>query len=203
MSELDDLLKKHRKAIVAREEQTFREMLAAYEEIERELKASIRELAAKAAEAKAAGKTLSPAWFYRERRLRALLEQVEAQIVRFGRQVTPIVAREQRAALRLAIEQADDLLRVIARPNAAQTAGSTLGTTWEPILQANGGYRLQGTAVDRPYIVIPHQAVQNWAFQDYFVRSVWFESEHVREFINDFHGEFTAHLGPNDVHPHF
>ena len=86
---------------------------------------------------------------------------------------------------------------------SAQTAGSTLGTTWEPILQANGGYRLQGTAVDRPYIVIPHQAVQNWAFQDYFVRSVWFESEHVREFINDFHGEFTAHLGPNDVHPHF
>lgn len=39
MSELDDLLKKHRKAIIAREEQTFREMLAAYEEIELELKA--------------------------------------------------------------------------------------------------------------------------------------------------------------------
>lgn len=127
MSDLDDLLKKHRQQIVAREEQTFREMLAAYEEIERELKASIRELAAKAAEAKAAGKTLSPAWFYRERRLRALLEQVEAQIVRFGRQVTPIVAREQRAALRLAIEQADDLLRVTAGPNAAH-----LGMTMNP-----------------------------------------------------------------------
>lgn len=127
MSELDDLLKKHRKAIIAREEQTFREMLAAYEEIERELKASIRELAAKAAEAKAAGKTLSPAWFYRERRLRTLLEQVEAQIIRFGRQVTPIVTREQRAALHIAVEQADDLVKAIAGPNAAH-----LGMTMNP-----------------------------------------------------------------------
>jgi hypothetical protein len=53
----------------------------------------------------------------------------------------------------------------------------------------------------KPYIVVPHQAGQDWRFEDYFMRSIWHESEHVREWLNDqsiFY--YWAHSG--DTHPH-
>lgn len=123
MSDLDDLLKKHRQQIVAREEQAFREMLAAYEDIQRELKLSIRELVKKIKEAKAEGKVISPSWLYRQRRLRALLDQVEEQIVRFGKRVSPIVAREQQAAIRMSVRQTNELYSVTMGPAQAEKLG--------------------------------------------------------------------------------
>lgn len=123
MSDLDELLKKHRRQLIAREEQTFREMLAAYEEVQRELKLSIRELVKKIKEAKAEGKVISPSWLYRQRRLRALLDQVEEQIVRFGKKVSPVIAREQRAAIRLGIQQTKELYTVTLGPAHAHEVG--------------------------------------------------------------------------------
>lgn len=70
-----------------------------------------------------------------------------------------------------------------------QTAGTTIGT-WPY------------SAVDKPYIVVPHQAGEGWQYRDYFMRSVWHESEHVREFKNSYDDVFQRYLGPNDVHPH-
>ena len=108
MSALDDHLKAHRRKIIEREEQTFREILAAYDEIEQELKRAYRELQKKIIDARAAGEEISPSWVYRERRLRKLLDQVNEQIVRFGGRITPIIMREQRAAIQLAIEYDPD-----------------------------------------------------------------------------------------------
>lgn len=108
MSALDEHLKRHRRKIIDREEKTFREMLTAYDDIERELKKSFDELQKKIEEAQAAGETISPSWFYRERRLKNLLTEVEKQIARFGGAATRIVEREQRAAIKIAVSQAQD-----------------------------------------------------------------------------------------------
>ncbi|MCC6328980.1 MAG: hypothetical protein IT174_10720 [Acidobacteria bacterium] len=116
MSALEDLLKKHRQRIATREAAAFREMLAAYEPIERELQSSYRDLQKKIKAAQAAGETISPSWFYRERRLKLLLEQVREQIERFGRNAAPIVEREQREAIRIAIEQERETVRLVAGP---------------------------------------------------------------------------------------
>lgn len=84
-----------------------------------------------------------------------------------------------------------------------QSAGTTLGTKWKPFVNDDGSYRLQGTAVNRIYLVLPHQDDVQWRYADYLRDSVRNEGEHAIEFINDYDGEFTSHLGPNDVHPHF
>jgi len=61
------------------------------------------------------------------------------------------------------------------------------------------------TNIKRPKIVVPHQADTNWQFKDYFMRSVWHESEHVREWVNQENeptGRFYFYANSGDIHPH-
>ena len=127
MSALDEHLKKHRKKIIDREEKTFREMLAAYAETEKELKKSFDDLQKKIEAAQANGETISPSWFFREKRLKNLLAQVQEQISRFGGVATKIVEREQRAAIQIAISQAQETYELLT-DNApdVRDLGSTL-----------------------------------------------------------------------------
>lgn len=78
-----------------------------------------------------------------------------------------------------------------------------------PIIHV-GGYGSAGTCIGcnpisavRPdlYIVLPHQKAQNWRFTEYLKNAADYESEHVREFRNDYNIFIQwAHSG--DVHPH-
>lgn len=108
MSALDEHLKKHRRKIIEREEVAFRELLNAYGEIEKDLKKSFDDLQQKILDAQSAGEEISPSWFFRERRLKNLLAQVQQQINRFGATATRIIEREQRAAIQIAIRQVQE-----------------------------------------------------------------------------------------------
>lgn len=130
MSALDDHLKKHRQKIIDREEKTFREMLSAYSEIEKELKKSFDELQKKIEEAPANGETISPSWFFQEKRLKNLLAQVSEQIIKFGGTATRIVEREQRAAIQIAVSQARETFnfQIADSPDAADLAQNFAGS---------------------------------------------------------------------------
>lgn len=69
-----------------------------------------------------------------------------------------------------------------------QTAGTCIGV-WPH------------SAADKPYIVLPHQEEQDWHFTDYLMRSAWHESEHIREFLNDW-AVFQSYAIAGDIHPH-
>lgn len=127
MSVLDDTLKKHRQRIIAREEQAFREMLQSYSIVEQNLKAAVRELQKKIEAARAAGENISPSWFQKERRLRTLLDQVKTEIERFGGTAARITTNEQRAAIRIAVEQAAEQWSVVSGQGPAQI-GTLLNT---------------------------------------------------------------------------
>lgn len=114
MSVLDDLLKKHRKRIVDREAQAFRELLDAYERVRRELRRQILALQKKVKDAKAAGEEISPAWFLQQNRLNQLTDQVKMQIERFGGTAARITTREQRAAVEIALSQAKETIAVVS-----------------------------------------------------------------------------------------
>lgn len=118
MSALDEHLKKHRKQIIDREEATFRAMLSAYNEIEKELKKAFEKLQKQIEEALQNGETISPSWFFREKRLKNLLAQVNDQIVRFGGTAAKIIEREQSAAIRIAVRQARENLKFQIGDNA-------------------------------------------------------------------------------------
>jgi len=77
--------------------------------------------------------------------------------------------------------------------NGIQTAGTVL----------NVGYP---DAVERgnPNIVLPDQGHPDyeWLYLDYLENAVWFECEHVREWLNN-KNMFFYFLDAGDVHPHF
>ncbi len=108
MSALDEHLKKHRKKIIEREEETFRSMLLAYAELEKEWRKSFEKLQKQIEAAQEKGEKISPSWFYREKRLKNLLADVNEQIVRFGGKAAKIIEREQREAVKIAIFQAQE-----------------------------------------------------------------------------------------------
>ena len=113
MSVLDDLLKKHRKRLIDREERAVRELLAGYEQVRRELRRQVLILQKKIKDAKAAGEAINPSWFLRERRLESLIDQVKSEIVRYGQTAARITMREQSAAGTIAVEQVRDQLTII------------------------------------------------------------------------------------------
>lgn len=115
-SALETQLARHRRRIIEREEQAFRELLTAYEVIESDLRREYRELQRRIIAARDAGEEISESWFYRERRLAALLDQVKQQIERFGRTAAAITTREQRAAITIAAEQSREIMRILGSP---------------------------------------------------------------------------------------
>lgn len=85
-----------------------------------------------------------------------------------------------------------------------------------PLLRLHGGGTTAGTvigilgsrkAVDRSYIVVPHQNGQDWRFMDWFFNAIRNESEHARECNEpnrlDPSPECEQFSGWQDVHPHF
>jgi SPP1 gp7 family putative phage head morphogenesis protein len=124
MSVIDDTLRKHRKRIIDREEAAFRELLRAYEEVERELRRQVRELQDQVTAAKRRGEVISPAWFQQERRLQTLIDQVKNQIIRFGRTAGPLISREQQAAIEIAVSQTVEMLSL----GSPGSPGSLLNT---------------------------------------------------------------------------
>jgi Phage Mu protein F like protein len=110
MSAIDDLLKKHRKAIIDREENTFRQILEAYKLIEKELKTQAKILQTKIITAKGNGEEISIGWILRQKSLKEFLESIKTEIIKFGTSITPTIIREQKQAVYSAIEQTKELL---------------------------------------------------------------------------------------------
>ncbi len=125
-SELEKAIARHRRRLIEREEAAVRELLLAYEKIETDLRISIAALQRKISIAKEAGEEISPAWFLKERRLQTIVDQVKRQIEIFGQTATAVTTREQRAAIRLAASQTDEIVRIITK----NTAG--IGTLLDP-----------------------------------------------------------------------
>jgi SPP1 gp7 family putative phage head morphogenesis protein len=125
MSALDDLLKAHRKRIIDREEAAFREMLAVYRSLRQDLNKQYKAIEKEIMDAQAAGVEISPSWLSRSRRLKAMLAQVQAEIVRFGGRVTNIVSREQKEAINIAVDHAREVIELTS-PGTPINLGSTL-----------------------------------------------------------------------------
>lgn len=83
-----------------------------------------------------------------------------------------------------------------------QAAGSGIGLAWEGSVREDGTYSLPGTAIDTPYIVVPHQAAQGWRFENYWRDSIRNESEHWALAFNNW-ALRLHYTGANDVHPIF
>jgi SPP1 gp7 family putative phage head morphogenesis protein len=110
MSAIDDLLKKHRQAIIDREENTFRQIIEAYRLIEKELQKEFKKLQGKIQTARDNGDEISIGWILRQNSLKEFIESVKNIITEFGSQITPNIIREQSEAANIAIKQATEMI---------------------------------------------------------------------------------------------
>ena len=79
-----DVIEKQRAALLAREYQTVKEIVRAYEVAERRVEASIRQFQRKIAAAQAAGIDPSLAWYYQEARLENILREIRMHLDEFS-----------------------------------------------------------------------------------------------------------------------
>lgn len=77
--------------------------------------------------------------------------------------------------------------------NGVQTAGTVVG------IQQLNAVKLADAA-----LIIPHQALQGWSFRSYFMHSVWYETEHLLECVNEGRDGPTClyYQKVDDTHPH-
>lgn len=113
-SALDDHIRKHRERIAAGEEAARREIIAEYEKVRRKLQSEVRRLAAEIDSARASGKKISPAWLYRERRLKNLIDQIDAELRRFGRVAAVAIEQGQREAANLAVTETNRVISILS-----------------------------------------------------------------------------------------
>ena len=126
MSALDDLLKKHRQRVLAGDRQAFDELLAAYESVRDDLRRQLRQIARRMKAARDRGEVLSPSWLYKERRLNELVDQVNDEILRFGRVLADVTTRHQRSAITIARDQTREIFQLTTEP--IPNVGSMLPT---------------------------------------------------------------------------
>lgn len=97
----------YRRELLAMERTAARELIAAYGDAWLRIRARLDNLLAQIDAATEAGTVVSQAWLFRGERLKALLEQTEAEIRRFATVADTLVANEQRKAITMALQHAD------------------------------------------------------------------------------------------------
>lgn len=90
--------------------EALRDITTAYDRLVTSLQLTVSDLGAQTQRARAAGQTINTAWLFRERRLKRLLDQAEQQLATFTTQLNARLTNDQRAAVTLAQEHANQLL---------------------------------------------------------------------------------------------
>lgn len=109
-STLEQTAKRYAESVEAHESRALSPLLSNWERVRSGVQADLDALLARVAEAKAAGEALSPSWLYRERRYRALIETVNAEVARYATQVGPYVQNMQQDVAEQARAQAASLV---------------------------------------------------------------------------------------------
>lgn len=104
---LQQVMERHRRALLRYEEAASREMIRYYREAWRLIQQQIEALLREMEQAQRAGEAVDVAWLYRYNRLMALRWQIEMEIRRFSEHLGGIVERVQGTAVGLGLEHAD------------------------------------------------------------------------------------------------
>jgi len=107
--DLFDIAEQHRRQLLQRERRAASEMVRAYGEAWKRIKARLDDLSEQIAQARARGEDVSPSWLFQFERLQVLQRQVEAEIREFARFAETRIIAEQAEAVRAAQEHAEQL----------------------------------------------------------------------------------------------
>ena len=109
MPDIYAVAEQHRRELLQRERRAASEMVRAYGEAWKRIKARLDDLSEQIAQARARGEEVSPSWLFQYERMQALQRQVEAEIREFARFAEARVIAEQAEAVRAAQEHAEQL----------------------------------------------------------------------------------------------
>ena len=102
---------RQRAKLLRGERQAASELVRAYGEVWRRIKAGLAALLAERRRAEAAGEEITEGWLFQYGRLQALQNQVDGEIRVFAEFADPLITRQQGAAVDAALEHTEELVR--------------------------------------------------------------------------------------------
>ncbi len=109
-SDIFEIADQHRRALLEHERKAASEMVHAYGEAWKRIKAQSDDLLRKIAEARAAGQDVNQSWLFQAERLRILQQQTEAEIRQFAQYAEQLIIAQQAEAVRAAQEHVEQLM---------------------------------------------------------------------------------------------
>ena len=123
LSELDRAAADFRNALVRRDDEALKRLMAAYQPAYTRMQARVAALTAQIATAQAAGETVRPSWLVERERLSTLQHQIVAEWARFADAAEQVITETQRAAVAAAHSEARQLTQAALR-DAGVTTGA-------------------------------------------------------------------------------
>ena len=117
MSTLTAVVREQRRALLRRDSHLTNQIVRDYQVARKAILKEAAALLAKIKDAQAAGTPISPSWLFRQARLKALQEQIEAEIAKFSEKSVRRIQAEQRARMEIGGEDAVRLAQVAMGPS--------------------------------------------------------------------------------------
>lgn len=146
-----------RRAMELRERSTFDRLIRAYGEVWKATSTELERLLGQIAATRAAGEPISPAWLYRQRRLTALLGELERHVWEFAQLAHQEVLNEQEAVVEAARLRTHQLIGEALHESAPGFA-AVFGEPDDAALRQLVGHLSDGSPLARLFAELPGDA---------------------------------------------
>ncbi len=148
------------KAILARERAAAVEMVRQYGHVWTRIRAELDALKLQIEEARAAGVEVGPSWLFRQERYHRLLQQAEAEILKFTKVAGGAITLEQERAIEAAQAEADALMREALGPPPVPNVSATFTRLSRGAVQDLVGFSSDGSPLGKLLGELPGEAGQ-------------------------------------------
>lgn len=124
MAEIYKEAERFKAALLRRDRQASMRLISAYAKIWTKTSKNLQKLINQIEDAKARGVEYSPAWLFRQQRYRELIDQITREMAKYAEFATNEITREQRAAIKAAINDSNRLLLTAAQNGGAAVNAS-------------------------------------------------------------------------------
>jgi SPP1 gp7 family putative phage head morphogenesis protein len=145
-------------------DKALREMARTYAAVWKKLKPQFDQLTKQIEEARRLNQKVKPSWIFRQQRYRLLMNQAEAEIMRFGKFASGAIGDQQRKALTLGVNHSTELMQLSLGPAPQEVVRAGYRVSWARIpkeaLQNIVGVLADGSPLSYKFKGMPQEIAQ-------------------------------------------
>jgi SPP1 gp7 family putative phage head morphogenesis protein len=162
-----DILKastRFKRKLLRENDKALREMARTYAAAWKKLKPQFDALTKQIEEARRLNQKVKPSWIFRQQRYRLLMNQAEAEIMKFGKFASGAIGDQQRKALTLGVNHSTELMQLSLGPPPQEVVRAGYRVSWARIpkeaLQNIVGVLADGSPLDYKFKNLPKEVAQ-------------------------------------------